>query len=316
MQNTPETLPTHGSPQSNPPIYVVDVTTDNFMAEVIEASRSQLVLLDLWAQWCEPCKQLTPVLEKLAQSSNGAVRVAKMDIDAHPAVAQQLQVQSIPAVFIFKGGRPVDRFVGVQAESEIKTRIDKFLDGGLPPSPLEQMLAAADQAAQSGDYASAAQAYGQILQQQPDNISALAGLAQAQIAGGQLEAAQQILAMAPPNISDAALDAARAALSLAQKTEAQATQDSAAAIADSAALQARLAANETDHQARFELAMAYHRQGKKVEAMAALLEIIARQPRWNEEAARHQLVEFFTAYGTQTEQVVAARRKLSSLLFT
>ena len=290
---------------------IIDVTTQNFIAEVIDASHHQLVLLDLWAPWCEPCKQLTPVLERLAQNSGGAVRLAKMNIDEHPEVSQQLQVQSIPAVFVFMGGRPVDSFVGVLPESEIKSRLDRFLQGGLPPSPLEQILEAAKMAAQAGDYAGAAQAYGQILQQEPENIIALAGLAQAQISVGQLEAAQQILEMVPPHINDAALDAALdaawAALALAQK--------SASASTDIAALQARLAANENDHQARFDLAMAYHATDHKTEAMDSLLDIVAHAPSWNDEAARHQLVELFAAYGTQNEAVVAARRKLSSLLF-
>lgn len=295
-------------PSAAAPAAIVDVTTESFMADVIDASQNQLVLLDLWAPWCGPCKQLTPVLEGLVNGSGGAVRLAKMNIDDHPAVAQQLQVQSIPAVFAFKGGQPVDAFQGVLPESELKKFIDRHLEGGLGPSPVEQMLEVAETAFAADDFGAAAQAYGQVLQAAPDTIAAIAGLAQCQIATGQLAEAAEILAMAPQTNNDPALAAARAALALAEKA--------GNAAGDLAPLRAALEANPNDHQARFDLAMAHHAAGQKVEAMAALLDIIARQRSWNDEAARRQLLELFDAYGAQDDDVVAARRRLSSVLFS
>ena len=178
---------------------IFDVTTESFMADVIEASATQLVLLDLWAPWCGPCKQLTPLLEQVTAQANGAVRLAKMNIDEHPAVAQQLQVQSIPAVFAFKDGRPVDGFMGALPESQIKEFVARHLDDDLAASPVEEMLAMATHAMDQGDMAAAAQAYGQVLEQDPAHSGAIAGLAQAHFAAGNIDQAEQILAMAPEN---------------------------------------------------------------------------------------------------------------------
>ena len=172
------------------------------MADVIEASATQLVLLDLWAPWCGPCKQLTPLLEQVTAQANGAVRLAKMNIDEHPAVAQQLQVQSIPAVFAFKNGQPVDGFMGALPESQIKEFVTRHLDDELAASPVEEMLAMAAHAMDQGDMVAAAQAYGQVLEQDPAHSGAIAGLAQAHFAAGNLDQAEQILAMAPENSTD------------------------------------------------------------------------------------------------------------------
>jgi putative thioredoxin len=286
---------------------IIDVTTQTFMADVIEASRDSLVMLDLWAPWCGPCKQLTPVLEALATQSQGAVRLAKMNIDEHPEVAQQLQVQSIPAVFFFKNGQPVDGFMGALPESQIRAKLEPHLQDGLAPSPVEQLLAMAEQALADNNPAVAAQAYGDILAGEPDHIGAIAGLAQCHLANGNIEQAGQILAMAPAHSNEPELAAARAALALAEKS---------ADTGELAPLQARLAADENDHQARFDLAMTLHAAGQREAAMDALLEIIARKRDWQEEAARKQLVEFFDAYGAADPLVVAARRRLSSLLFS
>ena len=290
---------------------ILDVTTENFIAEVIEASKSQLVLLDLWAPWCGPCKQLTPVLEKVIGLSQGQVRLAKMNIDEHPAVAQQLQVQSIPAVFAFKNGQPVDGFMGALPEGEVKAFVEKNLGAEMGPSPVDQLMQAAQEALAQNDIASAGQAFANILGMEPMHVGAIAGLAQCHLQMDNLPAAQQALEMAPPNSNDPDILAARAALALAEKMA-----DKAAELVDDSALLAALEADANNHQARFDLALACHGAGRREEAIAALLEIIARNRDWDDNAARRQLLEFFDAYGAADEAVVAGRRQLSSLLFS
>ena len=294
---------------------VIDVTMENFMADVIEASQAQLVLLDLWAPWCGPCKQLTPVLEKLTAQSDGAVRLAKMNIDEHPAVAQQLQVQSIPAVFAFKNGQPVDGFMGALPESEIKKFLDKHLDGGLGVSPAEALMETAAEALVSGKTNDALECYSAALEQEPGNVQAMAGLAQTHLAMGDAAMAQAVLGAAPPHDNDPTLAAARAALALAHKMAEKNADKQGGEDAD-AALLAALEADPNNHQARFDLALAHHGAGRREAALDALLDIVARQRDWHEEAARKQLLEFFDAYGAQDELVIAARKRLSSLLFS
>ncbi|MED5323746.1 MAG: thioredoxin, partial [Pseudomonadota bacterium] len=199
---------------------ILNVTTESFMADVIEASATQLVLLDLWAPWCGPCKQLTPLLEQVTAQANGAVRLAKMNIDEHPAVAQQLQVQSIPAVFAFKNGQPVDGFMGALPESQIREFVTRHLDDELAASPVEEMIAIAARAMDQGDMAAAAQAYGQVLEQDPTHGGAIAGIAQAHFAAGNIDQAEQTLAMAPEISLDPEIAAARATLALAAKSDA------------------------------------------------------------------------------------------------
>ena len=291
---------------------VVDVTTESFMADVVEASQTQLVLLDLWAPWCGPCKQLTPILEKLAAQSNGAVRLAKMNIDEHPAVAQQLQVQSIPAVFAFKDGRPVDGFMGALPESDVKKFIEKNAGDALGPSPAEALMETAAEALSAGQIDDALECYQAALAQEPENVRAMAGLAQAALAADNIEAARAVLNTAPAHDSDPDLAAARAALALAEKMLDKGASDSA----ETQALLARLATDENDHQARFDLALAYHGDGARAEAIDTLLDLVARNRAWNDDAARKQLVELFDAYGATDELVVGARKRLSSILFS
>ena len=291
---------------------VVDVTTESFMADVVEASQTQLVLLDLWAPWCGPCKQLTPVLEKLAAQSKGAVRLAKMNIDEHPAVAQQLQVQSIPAVFAFKDGRPVDGFMGALPESDVKKFIEKNAGDALGPSPAEALMETAAEALSAGQIDDALECYQAALAQEPENVRAMAGLAQAELAADNIEAARAVLNTAPAHDSDPDLAAARAALALAEKMLDKGASDSA----ETQALLARLATDENDHQARFDLALAYHGDGARAEAIDTLLDLVARNRAWNDDAARKQLVELFDAYGATDELVVGARKRLSSILFS
>ena len=311
----PQNDPPHSADTAPLGDSVIDVTMENFMAEVIEASQAQLVLLDLWAPWCGPCKQLTPVLEKLAGQSNGAVRLAKMNIDEHPAVAQQLQVQSVPAVFAFKKGQPVDGFMGALPESEIKKFLDKHLDEGLGASPAEALMETAAEALAAGQTNDALECYAAALAQEPDNVQAMAGLAQTHLAMGDGAAAQAVLDAAPPHDNDPALTAARAAWALDQKMAEKNADQQGGEDAD-AALLAALEADPNNHQARFDLALAHHGAGRRGAALDALLDIVARQRDWNEEAARKQLLEFFDAYGGQDAQVIAARKRLSSLLFS
>ncbi len=287
----------------------IDVTTESFMADVIEGSKQRLVLLDLWAPWCGPCKQLTPVLEKLATQSDGAVQLAKMNIDEHPAVAQQLQVQSIPAVFAFKDGQPVDGFMGALPESEVKKFLEKHIDDGLGLSAAEALMETASEALAAGQLEDALECYQAAIEQEPDNVAAMAGLAQAHLAANDKQAAAAILEAAPAHDNDPQLAAARAALALADKTD-------MAELGDAAPLQAALEKNADDHQARFDLALAHHAAGRREAALDELLELVARKRDWNEEAGRKQLVEFFDAYGAQDELVIAARKRLSSLLFS
>ncbi len=297
---------------------IVDVSLETFMSEVIDASQERPVLLDFWAPWCEPCKQLSPILEKIVGESNGALKLARMDIDAHPAVAQQMQVQSIPAVFLFVGGQPIDGFVGVLPESEIKKFLEQHLSNALPPAPAaqmaEQLLAQAQSALAAGDAQQAGAFFQQLLQSDGESAPALAGLAECHIALGDIENAAAILSQAHADSTDVDIVRARASLALAEKTQniSEGGGDVAAALAR---LHDALAQDANNHQARFDLALAYHANGAREEALDALLQLIARQKNWNEDAARQQLLQFFEAYGTGDELVVAARRRLSSLLF-
>lgn len=291
---------------------VVETTTQSFMTDVMEASKTCLVLLDLWAPWCGPCKQLTPVLEKLAVQSNGAVRLAKLNIDEHPQVAQQLQVQSIPAVFAFRDGRPVDGFAGALPESQVKAFIEKNLGEGLAPDPVEEMLDAGKAALEAEDFAGAMQIFGAIAQQDDRNSAALGGLAQCYLATGNTEAAEQTLAMAgTPENPDQLYTAAAAGLDLARKSQALGETDGAIET-----LLDTLASSPDNHQARYDLALAYHAAGQKERAIDALLEIMRRNRQWQDDAARKQLLELFEAYGPADGATVEGRRKLSSLLFS
>ena len=312
---TPDANPVQGEPTGA----VVEVTTQSFMVDVIEASQSQLVLLDLWAPWCGPCKQLTPVLETLAEAGEGQIRLAKMNIDEHPEVAQQLKVQSIPAVFAFKDGQPVDGFMGALPESDVKKFIEKNLDGELGASPAEALLETAAESLAAGQLEDALECYSAALEQEPENAKAMAGLAQAHLASPgaaaeKIAAAQAALSGAAAHDNDPELSAARAALALAIKMAdkpSDASEETAIAP-----LLAAVAADAKDHAARFELALAYHGAGQRELALESLLDSIALDRAWNEEAARKQLVELFDAYGATGSFVVAARRRLSSILFS
>ena len=285
-----------------------DATTQSFAADVIEASHKTPVIVDFWAPWCGPCKQLAPILERTVSDTGGKVALVKVNIDESPEIAQQLRIQSIPAVFAFDQGQPVDGFIGAQPESQIKSFVER-LTGPIGPSPLEQALEQAKQALDAGDHASAGNIYGQILRQVPGEAAAIAGLLRCLVAAGDLAEARELVdGLDDGALKNAEIEGAIAALSLAEQA--------GEANGDSAGLQAQLARNLDDHQARFDLAMAHHGAGRNEQAIDELIEIVRRDREWNEQAARQQLVKLFEAIGHADPVTVAGRRRLSSILFS
>ena len=275
----------------------------SFAADVIEASKTQPVIVDFWATWCGPCRQLTPALEKAVMAAKGAVKLVKIDVDKNPAFAGQLRVQSIPTVYAFVDGRPVDGFMGALPDSQVQAFIDKQI-GEVGPSEIDDILALAKESLDLGDLGGAAQAFAEALRLEPQNVKAIAGLARCYLSGGDAERAQEVVDMAPEGAKDADLDSVKAALLLAS-----------APPSETAALEARVAANPDDHQARFELAGAYAGAGRLQEASDQLLTIIAADRDWNEEAARKQLLTVFEAAGPMSDVAKQGRRRLSSILF-
>ncbi len=288
---------------------VADVTTASFMAEVVDASFEQPVIVDFWAPWCGPCKQLGPILEKVVRAANGAVRMVKLNIDENPEIAQQMRIQSIPAVYAFKDGRPVDGFVGAQPESQIKQFVERLGGDSGGPSPIEEAMAMAREAAQTGDHASAVAIYAQILQQEPENAEAIAGLARALIGRGELDGARQVLDRATKELDkNAEIAAARSALELAEHAQ--------KAMGSLDKLRTRLEQDPDDHEARFELATALFGAGEREPAIDGLLALFKRDRNWDEQAARRQLVKFFEVMGPTDPLTLSARRRLSTLMFS
>jgi putative thioredoxin len=285
---------------------IKDTSTQAFVKDVIEESKRQPVLVDFWAEWCGPCKQLGPILEKAVRAAKGKVKLVKMDIDKHPTVPGQLGIQSIPAVFAFSNGQPVDGFLGALPESQVLAfleRVTKSRIGGDEKDALQ----AADAALASGDPATAAELYAKVLAQDGANVAALAGLARAYVKTGALEQAKQTLAMVPETKrSDAAVTAARAAIDLAEQAK---------AVGPINELEAKVAANPLDHHARFDLAVALNSKGRRQQALDHLLEIVRRDRKWNDDGARKQLVQFFEAWGPADPATVEGRKRLSSILF-
>ncbi|CAH1657356.1 MULTISPECIES: thioredoxin [unclassified Chelatococcus] len=285
---------------------VKDTTTSDFRQDVIAESMRQPVLVDFWAPWCGPCKQLGPVIEKAVNAAQGKVKLVKLNIDEHPQIPGQLGIQSIPAVVAFSRGQPADGFVGALPESQVKAFIERLV-GPIGPGPIAELLDSADQLAAAGDAAGAAGLYAEALAQEPDNARAIAALAKLHVELDDLEGARRFLDMVPADkANDPAIAAARAALELAEQ---------AASLGDLAEFEQRLAANPLDHQARFDLAVALNAKGRREEAADHLLDIVRRDRNWNDDGARKQLLQFFEAWGPTDEATLAGRRRLSSLLF-
>ncbi len=287
---------------------VKDSDTKRFVADVIEASRKQPVIVDFWAPWCGPCKQLGPALEKVVRQANGKVRMVKINVDENQQLAGQMRVQSIPAVFAFVNGQPVDGFMGALPESQLKQFVDRLGSQGGMAEEIEAAVAEARVMMEQGDLQTAAQIFASVLQADREHAGALAGLARCQIAAGDLENARATLALVPPaKASDPDVLSATAALDLALNP---------VDLSEAATLRAAIDRNPDDFQARVDLAVLLNGAGERAEATEQLLYVIRKKRDWNEEAARKQLVKFFEAWGPKDEFTLAGRRKLSSLLFS
>ncbi|KQP76944.1 thioredoxin [Methylobacterium sp. Leaf111] len=294
------------APVPGGPTPTKDVTTASFRQDVIAESMQQPVLVDFWAPWCGPCKQLAPVLEKVVAGSAGKVKLVKMNIDEHPSIAGQLGIQSIPAVIAFDKGQPVDGFMGAVPEAQIKDFITR-LAGPAGPTPIEEALSEAEALLGVGDVAQAAQLYAAVLAEEPANVNAIAALAKIQLDAGDIENAKELVAMAPPETaSHAGLASVRAAIELAEQ---------AAALGDLGTFQARIEADPNDFQARFDLALGLNGRNLRDEAVDQLIEIERRDRTWNEGAARKQLLTFFEAWGLMDKASIRGRRRLSTLVF-
>jgi len=285
---------------------IKEATTQSFIKDVIEESRRQPVLVDFWAPWCGPCKQLTPVLEKVVRAAKGKLKLVKMNIDEHPSIPGQMGIQSIPAVIAFVNGQPADGFLGALPESQVVAFIERLTKGRVSAED-KDLLKAADAALAEGDPAGAADLYARVLADEPTNVQALAGLARCYVASGALEQAKQTLAMIPESKhGDAAVAAARAAVELAEQ---------ATSLGPINELEQKVAANPLDHQSRFDLALALNSKGRRQEALDHLIEITRRDRKWNDDGARKQLVQLFDAWGPNDETTVEGRKRLSSILF-
>jgi len=298
------------TPQAAPGDLVKDVDITSFMQDVVQASMQQPVLVDFWAPWCGPCKQLGPALEKAAVAAKGKFKLVKVNIDdpKNQPLAQQLRIQSIPAVFAFSKGQPVDGFVGALPDSQLKKFIEQVVGGAIGDSEAVQLIEAGKAALAAQDWAAAGEAFSAALGEEAENPSALGGLARAMVGLGEHDAVEEILAQVPPaheNHPDVA--SARSALQLAK--------ESAGATGELAGLEAAVAANPKDHQARYDYALALLGANRAGDALDQLLDIVKRDRKWNDEAARKQLVKIFESLGPMDPLVMDARRRLSSILF-
>ena len=287
--------------------WIKDGSLESFARDVIQESMRQPVLVDFWAPWCGPCKQLTPVLERVVKQAGGRVKLVKIDIDQNPELAQQLRIQSVPTVYAFLQGQPVTGFAGAQPESQIKALVEKLVGAPLGPADTETQLAAAKEALDAGRLEEAGDLFGAVLEQEEANPEALGGLARVLLAGGQSAEAEALLEQVPANLaSHAAISGAKAALELAK---------AAGTLGDPTALLARIEGNPDDHDARYELATSLFLRGQVESAIDHLCQIVKRDREWHDDGARKQLVKFFDALGPTHPQTIRGRRALSSVLF-
>ncbi|MEO8557985.1 MAG: thioredoxin [Rhodospirillales bacterium] len=289
---------------------IIDSSTASFTTDVIDASREKPVIVDFWAPWCGPCKQLGPALEKVVTAAKGAVKLVKINIDENQPLAQQLRIQSIPAVYAFFQGRPVDGFMGAIPESQVKQFVDRLVQtsGGDASGGLNETLDHAKEALVAGDAALAEQIYTEVLQAEPGNADAIAGMARIRLLAKDIAGAKQVLDGAPKEAEKhAEIVAVRTAIDLAEQAEAAGPVNE---------LKAKVEANPKDHQSRLDLAMALYAGGQREEAVDELLELVRRDRKWNEDAGRKQLVKFFEALGPMDPLTIDARKRLSSILFS
>ena len=287
---------------------IKDSSTASFATDVIQESQKTPVLVDFWAPWCGPCKQLGPILEKVVKQANGKVRLVKVNIDDNPELAQQLRVQSVPTVYAFVGGQPVTGFTGAQPESQVKALVERLAGGPLGPADTEVELSAAKEALDAGDITSAFQIYNAILQEEPGQPNATGGVARCLISSNRIDEAQKLLdEVGDEQANHVAITGAKAALQLASE---------AGTLGDPNALKARIDANQADYDARFELANVWFLRGQVEPAMEQLCAIVKQDREWRDDGARQQMVRFFDALGPTHPQTVKGRRMLSSVLFS
>lgn len=286
---------------------IKDATTASFKADVLDASKTVPVVVDFWAAWCGPCKQLTPVIEKVVRSYSGKVRLVKVNVDENQAISAQLRIQSLPTVYAFRDGQPIDGFVGVQPESAIKAFVDRLVADDAEMG-IAEVLKTGEELLEQDDLQGAAEVFASILQEDPANAEAIAGLTSCYMKSGDIARAKQTLALVPPDKRElAAVKSLEAAIELAEK---------GADTGELDALQKRVAENPQDFQARLDLAVGLGATGDRQEALELLLDLIRADRKWNDEAARKQLLQFFDAWGPKEPLVAEGRRRLSSILFS
>ena len=297
-----------GAGQAGAPADAIKDGSDaTFMQDVVEASREAAVIVDFWAPWCGPCKTLGPALEAAVKAKKGAVRLVKIDVDKHQQIAGQLRVQSIPAVFAFVDGQPVDGFMGALPPAEIQAFVDRVAAQGPGGDPIAAALDQAEQMLEEGAASEAMQVFAAVLGEKPEEARAIGGLARAYLAAGDVDRAKQTLDAAPAiKQHEAPIQAARSAIELAEAT---------AEVGETAELRARLETDPNDHEARFDLALALIAKRDHAGAVDELLELFRRDREWRDGAAKEQLVKLFETLGPKDPLVAKGRRRLSSMMF-